>query len=221
MRREPHWWSRWRRRLPPRKPSILLKSLPSSRASNDLASRNLPRSFWAVMVSSPMVETSASVVRLSRTPLCSFAPPRLYPPPRLPIGWSMRRLPRPTRASSSANREGPPRPRSIPSRLTSRISRHERGGENRGATEHSATVRSPVRRRRGVGARGETGATPATAVEPTTRLAIDHRESLHRRVELGCEMEGTSVAAQVRVFLEEFFSGWPGCAHSRSGALSR
>ena len=51
-----------------------------------------------------------------------------------------------------------------------------------------------------VGTRGETAATPATPSEPTKRLTIDLPENLHRRVKVGCAMEGTTVAAEVRAF---------------------
>ena len=56
-----------------------------------------------------------------------------------------------------------------------------------------------------VGTRGETAATPTTPTEPTKRLTIDLPESLHRRVKVGCAMEGTTVAAEVRGFLEKRF----------------
>ena len=58
-----------------------------------------------------------------------------------------------------------------------------------------------------VGTRGESAAPPATAGEPTKRLTIDLPESLHRRVKVGCAMEGTNIAAEVRRFLEERFPG--------------
>ena len=56
-----------------------------------------------------------------------------------------------------------------------------------------------------VGTGGETAATPATLGERTKRLTIDLPESLHRRVKVGCAMEGTTVAAEVRGFLEKRF----------------
>ena len=56
-----------------------------------------------------------------------------------------------------------------------------------------------------VGSRGVTAGMPATPSEPTKRLTIDLPESLHRRVKVGCAMEGTSVAAEVRAFLERRF----------------
>ena len=59
----------------------------------------------------------------------------------------------------------------------------------------------------GSGPGARPSATPAAPGEPTKRLTIDLPESLHRRVKVGCAMEGTSVAAEVRTFLEKRFPG--------------
>ena len=56
-----------------------------------------------------------------------------------------------------------------------------------------------------VGTRAETAAAPAS--EPTKRITVDIPESLHRRVKIGCATEGTSVAGEVRAFLEKRFPG--------------
>lgn len=60
-----------------------------------------------------------------------------------------------------------------------------------------------------VGTRGETPEAPATPSEPTKRIAIDVPESLHGRVKVGCAMEGTSVAAEVRAFRRKRFPSRP------------
>ena len=67
------------------------------------------------------------------------------------------------------------------------------------------TRQAPASADEWVGTRGETAVTPAAPGEPTKRLTIDLPESLHRRVKVGCAMEGTSVASEVRAFLEKRF----------------
>ena len=76
---------------------------------------------------------------------------------------------------------------------------------NIGARPTTRQAPAPASADEWVGTRGETAATPATPGEPTKRLTIDLPESLHRRVKVGCAMEGTSVAAEVRAFLERRF----------------
>ena len=68
-----------------------------------------------------------------------------------------------------------------------------------------STRQAPASPDEWVGTRAETAATQAS--EPTKRITIDVPESLHRRVKVGCAMDGTSVAAEVRAFLEERFPG--------------
>ena len=67
------------------------------------------------------------------------------------------------------------------------------------------TRQAPASADEWVGTRGGSAATPATPGEPTKRLTIDLPESLHRRVTVGCAMDGTSVAAEVHGFLEKRF----------------
>ena len=68
-----------------------------------------------------------------------------------------------------------------------------------------STRQAPASADEWVGTRGKTAATSAPPSEPTKRITIDIPQSLHRRVRIGCATEGTSVAAEVRAFLEQRF----------------